>query len=73
MIWKPQHKADLKTIETVNYKKINLEQVENQNNSTSGKNTTIYDCLKLFSQEEILTGTDKWVCPNCKNHVSAIK
>ena len=29
---------------------------------------SLYDCINWFSQEETLTGNDKWYCSNCKNH-----
>ena len=36
-------------------------------------NTSVYDCLQRFSQEEMLSGEDKWFCSRCKQHVTALK
>lgn len=33
----------------------------------------IEDCLRLFSEEEVLGPNDKWYCPKCKEHVRASK
>ena len=33
----------------------------------------MYDCLNWFSQEETLTGNDKWYCSSCKEHQNALK
>eukprot|EP00347_Sterkiella_histriomuscorum_P019890 403339921 len=34
---------------------------------------SLYDCINWFSQEELLTGNDKWYCSHCKNHQNALK
>lgn len=34
---------------------------------------TLEDCLNLFCQEELLSGDEKWYCPQCKTHVEATK
>lgn len=31
------------------------------------------DCLKLFTEPEVLTSKDSWYCPNCKEHREATK
>lgn len=65
----------------------NLRQLENPeldqvltSGSASGQKTmqkasgvSIYDCMTWFSQEETLTGNDKWYCSNCKTHQNALK
>ena len=33
----------------------------------------MYDCLNNFMIEETLSGTDKWYCSKCKDHVIATK
>jgi ubiquitin carboxyl-terminal hydrolase 4/11/15 len=38
-----------------------------------GNSINIKDCLTLFSQEEMLTGNDKWYCSKCKDHQNALK
>lgn len=37
------------------------------------KNITLYDCLKLFEQPEVLGDQDLWYCPSCKKHTNATK
>ena len=34
---------------------------------------SVEDCLKLYLQEERLTGDNKWYCEKCKKHVDATK
>ena len=44
------------------------------NNQLSKKGgISIYDCISWFSQEETLTGNDKWYCSRCKEHQNALK
>jgi len=31
------------------------------------------DCIKLFSQQEVLEGDDAWFCPQCKKHQRTLK
>ena len=38
-----------------------------------GKDINLYDCLNLFSSEEILDGDNEWYCNQCKKHVEAVK
>ena len=38
-----------------------------------GKDINLYDCLNLFSSEEILDGDNEWYCNQCKQHVEAVK
>ena len=35
--------------------------------------STLTDCLRSYCQEEMLTGTDEWVCPVCKCRREAVK
>lgn len=37
------------------------------------KSISIYDCLKLFSTEEVLSAEDTWYCNRCKDHKQASK
>jgi len=37
----------------------------------SNETKTLDDCLKLFCEEESLTGDNQWYCPKCKKHVDA--
>eukprot|EP00299_Pterocystis_sp_00344_P014246 c7048_g1_i1.p1 GENE.c7048_g1_i1~~c7048_g1_i1.p1 ORF type:complete len:485 (+),score=83.00 c7048_g1_i1:60-1514(+) len=34
---------------------------------------TIYDCIDLFSKQEVLEGDNQWYCPKCKQHRDATK
>lgn len=40
---------------------------------STSSSISIYDCISWFSQEETLTGNDKWYCSKCKTHQNALK
>jgi len=81
--WKTTAKVNLKAVETPKFTKINLNgpgasftsSDANFDTSwmTNPNNTSIYDCMSSFSQEETLSGNDKWYCSKCKEHVNALK
>jgi ubiquitin C-terminal hydrolase len=73
--WKPAAKAKLSWIENQVFKKVQLDSSESYEDFKHHKNsnTTIYECLQRFSQEEVLSGEDKWYCSSCNQHVSALK
>jgi ubiquitin C-terminal hydrolase len=41
------------------------------NVTSTSEQIGLYDCLKLFMQEETLKGEEKWYCGKCKDHVIA--
>eukprot|EP00347_Sterkiella_histriomuscorum_P008234 403345866 len=64
--------ANLKPLENLQFKQVNLSfGASNQVMKKSG--ISIYDCISWFSQEETLTGNDKWYCSQCKQHQNALK
>ena len=83
--WKQKStQIDLTTIEDLKFQSINLDGSGESFQGEEGKSgdvnsipknneTTIFDCLDRFQHEEMLSGNDKWYCPRCKDHVSALK
>ena len=69
--WNPNPQANLKTLESNEFQTINLSQ--SQNVPSNKGVISLHDCLTWFSQEETLTGNDKWYCSNCKTHQNALK
>ena len=69
--------ANLKPLENPDFEEVNLASSQALSTSNGGfwggSNITIKDCLSLFSQEEVLTGNDKWYCSKCKEHQNALK
>ena len=68
--------ANVKPLETPDFEEVNLASSQAVTASTGfwgGTNVSIKDCLSLFSQEEVLTGNDKWYCSKCKDHQNALK
>lgn len=50
-----------------------ISSLETNKPKENEKNISIYDCLKLFSQEEILEENNEWYCSICKQHKKASK
>ena len=50
-----------------------LDQGQSGISQQKTQTTSIYDCLQTFSQEELITNSNKWFCSHCKSHVPAIK
>lgn len=50
-----------------------LEEERRLNLENANKPVTLYDCLDLFSQPEVLGQNDLWYCPKCKEHRQATK
>lgn len=86
--WKQKCKADLAKVEDTKFQSVNLdgsgtgvsEDGSSKNEESKAKDpktlnteTSIFDCLDRFQHEEMLSGNDKWYCPRCKDHVSALK
>jgi hypothetical protein len=79
--WRQGAKANLKPVESPAFTKINLNAPSQAQNEspydkswmTNPNSMTLYDCLSSFSQEETLSGSDKWYCSKCKEHVHALK
>jgi ubiquitin C-terminal hydrolase len=34
---------------------------------------SLYDCLRAFTSEEVLSARNMWKCPRCEHHVRAVK
>lgn len=76
--WKYEAPVDLDPIESPEYFKINLSTPGISSAMTSSffwenRLINVYDCLSCFSQEETLSGHDKWYCSKCQDHVTAFK
>ncbi|XP_012943948.1 ubiquitin carboxyl-terminal hydrolase 19 [Aplysia californica] len=73
MDWRNNEK--LSSYVLVQSKELEGEEAENLNNvtaSTSNK-PTLYQCLELFTEPEVLNPEEAWYCPSCKKHVEASK
>jgi len=74
VVWNSNPMANLKPLEQMEFSIVNLTGSNSQKDSHSGKKgISIYDCISWFSQEETLTGNDRWYCSNCKQHQNALK
>ena len=51
----------------------NKPETPESNFHLGSSNVSLQDCLKFFTQEELLKGDDKWYCGKCKQHVNATK
>jgi len=68
----PSAPCNLKLLENMTFETVNLSPEPTGMAAGKGK-LNLYDCLRCFSQEETLTGNDKWYCSNCKTHQNAFK
>ncbi|CCK69329.1 putative ubiquitin-specific protease UBP12 KNAG_0C02180 [Huiozyma naganishii CBS 8797] len=50
-----------------------LESIKLAESAHVEQETTLKDCLNLFSKKEVLGMSDSWYCPNCKEHRQATK
>lgn len=50
-----------------------FQEPPSEEKSRDLKKSTIYDCLDLFTKEEILDAENAWYCSNCKMHKQAKK
>lgn len=58
----------------VEYLKLNKCQESNLNNQNSeNKECSIYNCLEMFTAEEVLDKENAWYCNHCKDHKLASK
>ncbi|GFO28835.1 ubiquitin carboxyl-terminal hydrolase 19, partial [Plakobranchus ocellatus] len=59
----------------VQSKELESVEVDNLNNFVaSGANkSSLYHCLELFTEPEVLNPEEAWYCPSCKKHVEASK
>ena len=69
MVWGSDTHADLDYLTRGG--KVSVQE-DNEYRNRKGP-ISVYDCLAAFSQEERLTGEEKWFCPRCKDHVEATK
>jgi ubiquitin carboxyl-terminal hydrolase 4/11/15 len=44
-----------------------------EGNNKKSETISLYDCLRLFNEEEQLSEADQWYCSDCKQHVCAFK
>lgn len=68
--WKYNTQVDLDPVKYPEYHKINLSTPGISSVSSSkyfweNRQINVYDCLSCFSQEETLSGHDKWYCSRC--------
>lgn len=58
----------------IEYLKLNKCQESNLNNQNlENKECSIYNCLEMFTAEEVLDQENAWYCSNCKDHKLASK
>ncbi|RUS75669.1 hypothetical protein EGW08_016563 [Elysia chlorotica] len=59
----------------VQSKELESVEVDNLNNfaHSAGSKSTLYDCLEMFTEPEVLSPEEAWYCPSCKKHVEASK
>ena len=72
VVWNSSPMANLKPLEQPEFKVVNLAG-STKDAMAGRKGISIYDCISWFSQEETLTGNDKWYCSACKQHQNALK
>ena len=65
--------CNFQILEPENFTEVSLNNPGNKIWMNDKNNISIYDCLSSFSQEEMLTGDDKWYCNKCKEHTNALK
>ncbi|KAK3743553.1 hypothetical protein RRG08_027420 [Elysia crispata] len=58
----------------VRSKELESVEVDNLNNFvSSGSKSSLYHCLEMFTEPEVLSPEEAWYCPSCKKHVEASK
>jgi ubiquitin carboxyl-terminal hydrolase 4/11/15 len=71
--WNSSPLANLKPLENPEFEQVNLSANSQIKLKNAGKGVSLYDCISYFSQEETLSGNDKWYCSRCKTHQNAFK
>lgn len=61
----------------VQSKDLECNEADNMNyfapSIAAARNPTLYNCLEMFTEPEVLSPEEAWYCPRCKKHVEAIK
>lgn len=71
--WRPTSpRANIALLEKSKVIDLDLTNKETFSRKNSSK-IDLNDCINYFSQEETLSGDDKWYCGKCKTHVVANK
>jgi len=66
-------RVELDDIDNYVFQPLNLEHSTEIFSQKLASNSTIFDCISMFMNEEQLLQDNLWYCSNCKEHVRAFK
>jgi hypothetical protein len=72
VLWKSTAGQDVLEWDTLMDPTKDQVQIASTMNETKTPNVNLYDCLNLFTREEMLGENDTWYCPSCKQHQRAL-